>query len=66
MYIRHSNVSVPARLGRYILLGQGENVPHLGDLVLHQIFVGVSDLHLTDERGGSYIVVAVIYQAVWL
>jgi len=27
------------------------------------MFLGVSDLHLTDERGGSYVIIAVIYQS---
>ena len=44
-----------------VLLNAGENVPHFGDLVLHQTFVGVSDLQPIDERDGSYAVVAVVY-----
>ena len=41
----------------------GKNASHFSDFMLHQIFVGVGDLHPIDECGGSYIVVAVIYQS---
>ena len=40
-----------------------EDISHLGDLMFHQMLVeGVSDLHPTDERGGTHIVIAVIHQ----
>ena len=44
-----------------ILLGASEDVPHLGDLVFHQLFIeGVCDLQPTNERG--HVVIAVIHQ----
>jgi len=46
-----------------ILLDASENVPHLGDLVFHQMLVeGMGDLQSTDERGGSHFVITVIHQ----
>jgi len=47
-----------------ILLSVSEDVPHLGDLVFHQMLVeGRGDLHHTDERGGNHVVIAVIHQS---
>ena len=51
-------------LNLIILLGASENVPHLDHLVFHQMLVeGVSDLHLTDECGGSHVIIAIICQS---
>jgi len=45
-----------------ILLGASDDVPHLGDLMFHQMLVkGVGDLQPTDERDGSHVVIAVIH-----
>ena len=46
-----------------VLLGTSKNVSHVGDLILHKMFVGVGDLHPTDEHGGSYVIVPVIYES---
>ena len=47
-----------------ILLGAGEDGPHLGDLVFHQMFVeGVGDLHPTDERDDNHFAITVIHHS---
>ena len=40
-----------------------KDIPHLGDVVLHQMFIEwVGDLQPTDEGGNDYILVTVVYQ----
>jgi len=40
-----------------------EDIPHVGDIILHQMFVeGVGDLQPTDEGGNDYILIAVVHQ----
>ena len=47
-----------------IFLGASEDVPHLGDLVFHQMLIKeVGDLQPTDEHGNSHTVITVIYQS---
>ena len=49
--------------GLYVLLSSSENIFHLGDFILHKVFVeGVGDLQPTDEHSGSHIIIAVIHQ----
>ena len=37
-------------------------IPHLGDIVLHQIFVErVCELHPADEGGGGYVLVTIVH-----
>ena len=45
-----------------VFLSPRKDVPHPSDFMLHQMFVGVADLQPIDERKGSHIVIAVIYQ----
>ena len=46
-----------------VLLHLDKDIPHLGDVVLHQMFVeGVCDLQPIDEYGSGYVLVIVIYQ----
>ena len=57
--------AIDCALGRIlnldVLLGPKENILHLGDFVLHQMFVErVGDLQPTD---GSHVVIAVIHQS---
>ena len=50
-------------LDLYVLLSLRENVPHLDNFMLHQVFVeGIGELQPTDERIGSHVVIAVIHQ----
>ena len=47
-----------------VLLNLNKNIPHPGDVILHQMFVeGIDDLQPIDEGGGGYILVAVVYQS---
>jgi len=46
----------------HVLLRPNENVPHLGDIVLHQMLVQ-GDLQPIDECSGDYILIAVVYQS---
>jgi len=47
-----------------VLLDVEEDVPHLGNFVLHQVLVeGVDNLHPTNERRGSHVVIVVIHQS---
>ena len=40
-----------------------KDIPHLGDVVLHQMFIEwVGDLQPTDEGGNDCILVTVVYQ----
>ena len=50
-------------LNLYILLSASVDVSHLGDLLFHQMLVGVCDLQLIDKRDGRHIVIAVIHQS---
>ena len=46
-----------------VLLSPDEDIPHLADVILHQMFVeGVGDLQPTDEGGSGYILIAVVHQ----
>ena len=46
-----------------VLLIPDEDIPHLGDVILHQMFVeGVGELKSTNEGGSSYVLVAVAHQ----
>ena len=46
-----------------ILLSPNKNIPHPGDVVLHQVFIeGIGDLQPADEGDGDHILVAVAYQ----
>ena len=46
-----------------VLLSPDEDIPHLGDVILHQIFVeGVVDLQPIDKGDNGYILIAVVYQ----
>ena len=46
-----------------VLLNPNKNIPHLGDAILHQMFVeGVGDLQSTDEGGSGYVLIAVVHQ----
>jgi len=46
-----------------IFLGPREDVPHLGDFILHQVLIeGEGDLQPTDECYGSHVIVAVTHQ----
>jgi len=48
----------------HVLLRPDENVPHLGDIVLHQMLVEqVGDLQPTGECSGGYVFIAVMYQS---
>jgi len=44
------------------LLSPNEDIPHLSDVILHQIYVeGISDLQPADESGGDYVLIIVVY-----
>ena len=46
-----------------VLLSPNQNIPHLGDVILHQLFVEeIGELQPTDKGSGSYILIAVVYQ----
>jgi len=46
-----------------VLLSPDEDIPHLADVILHQMFIEeVGDLQPTDEGGSVYVLVAVVHQ----
>jgi len=46
-----------------VLLSPYEDIPHLGDDILHQMFVKkVNDLQPTDEGVSGYVLATVVYQ----
>ena len=57
----------PSRLfNLYILLHPNKDIPHLGDVILHQIFVeGVSDLQLPDEGGSGCVLISRYSSILW-
>ena len=45
-----------------VLLSPDEDIPHLGDVILHQMFVErVSNLQPTDEGDSDYVFFIVVY-----
>ena len=47
-------------LDLYVFLSSRQDISHLDDFILHQVFIRVGDLQPTDERSGSLI--AAIHQ----
>ena len=48
----------------HVFLHPDENVPHLGDIVLHQMLVKrVGNLQPTDECSGEYIFIVVVHRS---
>jgi len=46
-----------------VFLSSNEDIPYLGDGILHQMFIeGVGNLKPTDEGSDGYVLVAVVYQ----
>ena len=54
----------PSRLfNLYVLLCPDKDIPHLGDIVLHEMFVKrVGDLQPTDDGNNVYVLITVVYQ----
>ena len=46
-----------------VLLSLNKNIPHPGDVILHQMFVkGIGDLQPANEGDGGYVLVTIVYQ----
>ena len=54
----------PTRLfNLYVLLRIEKDISHLGDVILHQIFIeGDGNLQSTDEEVNDYVLITVVYQ----
>jgi len=49
-------------LDLYVFLSSRQDISHLDDFILHQVFVRVGDLQPTDECSGNHVVIAAIHQ----
>jgi len=49
-------------LDLYVYLSPREDVPHPGDFLLYQVFVGVGDLQPIDEHNDSHVIAVAIHQ----